>query len=59
MEKKNYSAFSQTTAKITVDFSSKRLYLNTDIVAKISRKQQHLRFFFIHKLFHDDTKLPR
>lgn len=33
MEKKNCSAFPQTTAKITVDFSGKRLYLYTDLVA--------------------------
>lgn len=33
MAKKNCSAFSQTTAKITVDFSGKRLYLNEDCVA--------------------------
>lgn len=33
MEKKYFSAFSQTTAKITVDFSEKRFYLYTDFVA--------------------------
>lgn len=51
MEKKNYYTFSQTTAKITVDFSGNRLYLNTDIVGNFPAKQQHSRSYFVHNLF--------